>query len=173
MFNINYKKGVLISSLFILLSIFLILPISHGYGSSFGTAETITTGTRIEPLYSSDNYAYYKVDCSQGNYLMVSLTFSPSFDLDLRLYDPAESYVDGSTSSTGGSEHCSELCSSSGYYYIKVSRYDGIGDVSMTITVSITTGVPGFEGIYILFALMVSIGLFIYIRIRKSRIILK
>ncbi|MHA1269420.1 MAG: pre-peptidase C-terminal domain-containing protein [Candidatus Helarchaeota archaeon] len=165
---IKENKKILFSSLLLtLFTISFAIPISFGYGSSFSTAQTITAGTLIDTLSSSDTYAYYKVYCSSGKILRVVLTYSASFDLDLKIYNPSESVLD-SSSSTGTVDTCSTTCSVAGYYYIRVYRYSGSGDANFTLSVTIMNMIPGFDLVVALFSIITLLGLIIITKLQKS-----
>jgi len=157
----------IITLLFIVFPILYMIPISNGYGDDFSSAEILYTGTHSDILYSSDDYAYYKIYCSSNHFLKVILTYSSSFDLDLRLYSPSQSLID-SSANAGTADTCGAYCSFSGYYYIRVKRFSGTGDASFYLDISIFYGIPGFQIVYLIFGLIGCIGLFYFLKVRKN-----
>jgi len=166
---LSNKKLVLLGTV-LFLSVLVLLPSAViGYGDSFGTAETKTIDTTYsEYLYSGDNYAYYKVSRTTGDYLWVKISWSSSLDdLDLRLYDPSQSLVVTSAGS-GTSDSCGCSITTSGYWYIRVNRYSGTGGVTFTLSIKSAAPIPGFELLYAFFSIVVLMGIVAFYKSRKS-----
>lgn len=148
--------------------LFLLPPIAFGYGSSFGTAETKgASQTYSETLLSGDDYAYYKVSKTSGEYLWVKISWSSSsIDLDIKIYDPSQSYVTGDiTYGTSGSCGCS--ITTSGDWYIQVLRWTGTGNVDFTLDIRLSRPIPGFELLYAFFSIVVLLGIVALCKRRK------
>ncbi len=165
---ISNKKLGLIGAIIFLSALFLLPPVAFGYGSSFGTAETKSSNmTYAEMLQSGDNFAYYKVSKVTGEYLQVSISWtSSSFDLDVKIYDPSQTYVTGDISG-GTSDSCGCSITTSGDWYIQILRWTGTGDVYFTLTISPSRPIPGFELLYVLFSIVVLLGIVAFFKRHK------
>jgi len=144
----------------------LLLPIASGYGATIDLAETISPGTHSLILYASHDDAYYKISCPSGQNLSVSLSYSyPTFDLNLLLYDPSQTQVDVS-SEFDPPDEVEFINTTNGFYYIRVARFTGDenADFTLTITLTGTNGVPGFDVLLIIYGLLVTLGLVFYLR---------
>jgi len=139
--------------------------ISYVYSTaSFGTddsyedndysqqAATISAGTHSGLYLLNDDW--YKISLSVGDDITVSITFSDADgDVDLQLYNPSLSLLDGSYG-VGDSEEVSATdVTTAGTYYIMVYGYQcDTNTYSMTITTtaappaSTTTGTGGSSG---------------------------
>ena len=106
-------------------------------------AATISAGTHSS-LYLRDD-DWYKISLSSGDDITVSLAFSDSNgDVDLELYNPSLSFLDGSYGVGDSEEVSATSVSSSGDYYILVyGYYCDTNTYSMTIT---TTAAPTPSG---------------------------
>ncbi|NVM55795.1 MAG: PPC domain-containing protein [Candidatus Helarchaeota archaeon] len=163
-----YKKLILISSVVFLMGIFSCLPVAAGYGTTIGTAETITAGSLGDTLDSSDGSAWYKISCNDGQTLTVAIG-TLGEDLDLYFYNPSQSLV-ASSADPGSSEVLSYKCSSSGYYYIEVARFDP-GDIVFAMTTTLQSSIPGFELLYVFFGIVVLLGITIYSKNKNRTLI--
>ncbi|NVM54055.1 MAG: PPC domain-containing protein [Candidatus Helarchaeota archaeon] len=153
------KKLILISSVVFLMGIFSCLPVAAGYGTDISGAEPIGTETVIETLLSADVSAWYKKSCSNGDTLIIVMTtLGPN--LDLFLYNPSQSQV-AYSDDFGPTETLIYECSSSGYYYIEVRRFDS-GNIMFGILALITSNIPGFELLYVFFGIVVLLGIAIH-----------
>jgi len=144
------------------MALIILLPPAIGYGSSFATAEALQNGTRTRTLYSTDDNAYYKVNCKAGDTLDVWVTFNEGLgdSLELYIYDP--SYVEFSSDIGGTSPiYLSNTITTAGFQYLNISRSAGTGDLSMTITINGATGdsIPGFGILAAVLGLIFSIGI--------------
>ncbi len=101
---------------------------------SFATATLISAGSRTGYLDSYDTVDYFKIYVTSGQVINASMTPPSNADFDLYLYDPYQSQVDSSTSGTGITDSVSHTATSSGYHYIKVSRYSGSGYYTLTVS---------------------------------------
>jgi hypothetical protein len=166
------KKSVLIA-VFCSLTLFIALPISSGYGISMQGATPITNGITNEQMTTTE-YAYYKICCSMGDNLSVTLTYyGGGTDLDLVIFNRSGSILDSSYHSSSD-DSCSVICSSSGYYYIDVINYANIVPSTINLIVSGATGsgctsyrIPGFEIIITLVGLIAAT--FLGLILLKSR----
>ncbi len=165
------KRLILTATLCGLLALFITLPTSFGYGTSFASATEVQNGTTNESLLTT-SYVYYKICCSYGDSLSVTLTWYSGYDLDLRLYDPSRTSVD-SSSSSGVDDVCTESTLVSGWYYIRVSYYSGSIPALITLIITGATGIncptpiPGFELISTLVGLIAAT--FLAVILLKSR----
>ena len=105
-------------------------------GDNFSAAVVISAGSGTGYGDSSDIYDYYKVSVSSGASISVSLTPSTDTDFDLVLYDSGQTTISSSAYSGTTTDTASGTASSSGYVYIKVTRYSGAGTYSMTVEVT-------------------------------------
>ena len=157
-------KIALIGVLFVLTVFSFFNSVAFSYGSDIYTAESKLPGIYSETLLSAHDEAYYRVNCSAGQLLTASINFSESFDLNLYLYDlnPSHDLID-SSETTGPSDVVEFQCIISGDYYIKVSRFDGVGNVNFTLIITLEQKfqVPAFELPYIAFSILIIIGLLI------------
>lgn len=149
-------------------TLFLVSPIAYGYGTSFGTAETKSENmTYLEILLSGDDYAYYKVYKMSGGYLLVKISWaSSSIDLDIKIFDPTQSYVTGDIT-YGTSETVGCVITTTGYWYIEIIRWTGSGDVAFTLEISPNRPIPGFELLYVFFSIIVLLGIVAYCKRHK------
>jgi len=119
-----------------------------------------------------DGFAYYKVYCNLGDYLVVTVEVDyPSDDIDLFLYDSLELLEDVSSIS-GDFDTVNAYPNSITYYYIVVDRYTpSTGFIPFTLTIEGATGIaiPGFEIISLLIAVISVIGV-IYLQIKRKKI---
>jgi hypothetical protein len=162
-------KLLLLSPMLFLFIACLLIPTISGYGSTIGAAETLSPGTHSLTLYSVDNDAYYKVSCSNNQYLNVTLNYDyPSHDLDIALYDPSQAIIAG-CGSPSPPNIVEATSTTSGYYYIHVYRAEGSGDAAFSLQITLTDnpGVPGFEILFITYGLIALLGLILYLRNRK------
>lgn len=161
------KRFFLIGTTIFLLAFCFIFPTVSAYGTSFGTAENITTGTYNKTLLSGDYNGYYKIYCSSSQSLRVTISYSvPTYDLDLYLYNPSQAQVDSATTSTS-TDTVSYGPTIIGYYYIRVYRYHGTGDVPFTLTITLTAYVPGFDILFVLYGFLMILGLVLTLRYQK------
>jgi hypothetical protein len=165
------KKAMMLGFAIAIVSLLAGIPLAKGYGLDFGSAETITTGTHSDYLYSSDYRAYYKISCNQGQHLSVTLTYSSaSPDYDLMLYDTNQNFIsedDSGMSKTSLSVQT--ICSKSGYYYIKVWE-NGVGDQLISLNVQQTTAmVPGYDVTYTLLSIISALGILVLVKMRRIR----
>jgi len=158
-------------SVFFIASFCLLIPTSLGYGTAYINAETKTDGTYYETLASINDEAYYKVFCSAGDSLQVTITYdAPTYDLDLELYTQTRSYEDGSAS-TGDTDTVSANPYTACHYFIVVNRYDSYGSIPFELYITGATGtetIPGYEVISLLLGVISVIGL-VYLQIRRKK----
>ncbi|MFX0179292.1 MAG: hypothetical protein ACFE78_03830 [Candidatus Hodarchaeota archaeon] len=167
---LNNKKIIILISIIFLVSFCLLIPTSLGYGYGFSDAEIKRNGTYYEELDYYDDYAYYKVYCRSGDYLIVDIEVGyPSYDVDLDLYD--EYYLtEDSSSSDSTSDIVYAYVYSRTHYYIRVERdFPSTGYISFTLTISGATGyaIPGFEIITLLIGI-ISVSCVIYLRVKRK-----
>lgn len=157
-------KIALISVLFVITVFYFFNSVAFSYGIDIYTAETKLPGIYSETLLSAHDDAYYRVNCSAGQLLTASINFSESYDLNLYLYDlnPSHDLI-VSSETTGASDVVEFQCITSGDYYIKVSRFDGVGNVNFTLVITLEQKfqIPAFELSYIAFSILIIIGLII------------
>jgi len=122
------------SVIILMSSLYLGIPSSYGYGSSFISAEAIEPGFYNLILNATDNDAYYKINCSQGQKLYLKISCNSSYDLDLYLYGPQYGPI-ASSITTFTTEAVTYTCSKKGIYYFRIYRYGGTGDVPFTLLV--------------------------------------
>jgi len=168
------KRLILTFTLCTLFTLFITLPQASGYGTSVATATTIVNGTTNEQMYTT-SYAYYKVCCSAGDSLSVTLThYGGGTDLDLKIYDIGGNQLDSSSSSTTDDE-CNITAPTNDYFIIRVSHYSGVVPLTINLIVTGATGsgcvmpsiIPGFEVLPTLFGLIAAT--FLALMILKSR----
>ncbi|MBN2153252.1 MAG: PPC domain-containing protein [Candidatus Lokiarchaeota archaeon] len=165
------KKFFLALSLSACFASLVLVPAVQGYGTTTGSAQTITSGTVNETLYSYDDNAYYKIYCSTGNSISISLAHY-SVDLDLYFLSPSATTLSSSTSGSSA-EYISYHCTTSGYYYIRVYRCSGSGDAPIVMGVTGATSgpsVPGFDVGILLFVIFSTSALGLVLVKRKLRV---
>lgn len=161
------KRLFLIGTTIFLLAFCFVSPRVSAYGTTIGTAEIITDGTYGKTLLSADSNGYYKIYCSSSQSLRVTISYSyPTYDLDLYLYNPSQSQVDSSTSSSS-TDTVSYGPTTSGYYYIRVYRYTGTGDAGFILTITLTAFIPGFDILFVVYGLLMILGLVLTLRYQK------
>ena len=168
---LNNKKMILFISIIILASFCLLIPTSLGYGDAFYDAETKRNGTYYETLDYYDDYAYYKVYCRPGDYLVVGIVVDyPIYDVDLVLFD--EYYLtEDSSYNNGDYDTVYAYPYSRTHYYIRVERdIASIGFIPFTLTITGATGfaIPGFEIISFLIG-VISVSCVIYLRVKRKK----
>ena len=168
---LNNKKMILFISVIFLASFCLLIPTSLGYGDYFNDAETKKNGTYYDTLDYYDDYAYYKVYCRSGDYLVVTVEVNyPTYDVDLDLYD--EDYLtEDSSSNSGDYDTVYAYPLRRTHYYIRVERYDpSTGYIPFTLTIEGATGsaIPGFEIITLLIG-VISVSCVIYLRVKRKK----
>lgn len=155
---------IICGSIFLIFCIFTLIPTTHGYGTSFSDAMVVTNGTYNEVISGT---AFYKINCAMGDSLTVATTPLGGADVNLYLYDPMNhqegDYLCNSTLGAGQMDQCMITCGMGGDYYIVVVKITS-GSVSFTLTITKTTGVPGFELLYALFSLISLIGLMVFLK---------
>jgi hypothetical protein len=170
--NFNRKRMFLIGAAIFLMTFYFLTPTVSGYGSSFGSATTIGTGTTYDTLLSADTDAYYKINISEGQNFGVGITYDTnSFDLGLYLYNPSQVEVDSDT--TGGSVPVVvEVRATAGDYYFRVTRINGTGDATIMILVLIMpkNQIPGFDTMLVIYGLLVILGIALSLKYQKSLI---
>ncbi len=155
--SINGRIILVSAMIFFFASIFL-FPIVSGYGTSFATAETITSGSNYEYMYADDNYSYYKVDCPRGLVLSVEISMRSPVDLDIFLYDPSQNLVAWSVSS-GISDRVAYHCNESGYYYIILYRYCGSGTAAFILNIGLGVHATLLGPLLIIFGIFCILGI--------------
>lgn len=150
---LNNKKMILFISVIFLASFCLLIPTSLGYGYGFTDAELKLNGTYYETLDYYDGYAYYRVNCREGDDLYVTVEVNyPSYDINLDLYDETE-YLEDWSYLSGDFDYVSATAYYTTHYYIVVVRVTpSTGTISFTLTIEGATGlvIPGFEIISLL-----------------------
>lgn len=99
------------------------------------TADTgVCSGTPISGRISSgSDVDWYRLDVTGAGTLSISLAHGSNVDLDWYLYPATGAYVArGSTSNNP--ETGSYSVSAAGTYYVRVRRYSGTGDYTLTVT---------------------------------------
>ena len=168
---LNNKKMIFFILIIFLASFCLLIPTSLGYGDDFYDAETKRNGTYYETLDYYDDYAYYKVYCRSGDYLVVDIEVNyPTYDVDLDLFD--EYYLtEDSSSSDSDYDTVYAYPYTRTHYYIRVERdFPSTGYISFTLTISGATGfaIPGFEIITLLIG-VISVSCVIYLRVKRKK----
>ncbi len=104
--------------------------ISEAYPISSG--DSITDA--INEYYDADDY--YEIYVNSGNILHAFLEFppQPNTDLDLYIYDANGDILDVSEAAYGN-EELNYYVTSSGYYYVNVWAYDGMGLYSISVDI--------------------------------------
>ncbi|MFX1492703.1 MAG: hypothetical protein ACFFBZ_00310 [Promethearchaeota archaeon] len=168
---LNNKKMIFFISVIFIASFCVLIPISLGYGYGFSDAEIKRNGIYNEELDYYDDYAYYKVYCRPGDYLVVDIQVGyPTYDVDLDLYDEYYLTVD-SSSSDSTYDTVYTYSYSRTHYYISVERdFPSTGYISFTLTISGATGsaIPGFEIIPLLIGI-ISVSCVIYLRVKRKK----
>ena len=175
------KMLVLFCSLFVLLSIYLVLPSTLGYGTDYGTnlstAEEIDDGVRYEEIFAGNESVYYKFFCHVEANVTVDIAFNMS-DFNLSLYvlvnsTPNSGIADYSNATGNDYQNCSITANLTGYYYINVSTNHTL-NWNFTLNLSIVGGriifspwIPGFEVIFIVFGLILSVGIMYRLKFAK------
>jgi len=150
-------------SVVILCGLLTVTPTSFAHGNSMGTATTVTAGTYNDYLTTSGSYyiGWYKISCSKGETLEVTVTFTPAgYDwVYLYIYDPSQDEVledDGAGDIASGKIVCAE----DGYYYIGVDEnLTPTSPIYYSLVISKSSAIPGFELLYLFFSLLVLLGL--------------
>ncbi|TFF94438.1 MAG: hypothetical protein EU543_01295 [Promethearchaeota archaeon] len=168
----NNKRIILLSLIISFFTFSSLVSLSLAYGSSFSSAEALGNGTFSKTLLSGDEYAYFKVYCSKGDNLQVTLTVDyPPDDLDLTIYN--RDYDSEGYSYDEGSDYVSDNVGERGPYYIRVSRYEPeTGSIPFVLVISGATGsagIPGFESITFLIVIISIISLISFRIIRKNK----
>lgn len=117
---------------------------SYEQNDHYGQAATVSSGTHSS-LYLLD-HDWYKISLSVGDDITVRITFTHSNgDIDLRLYNPSRSLLDGSYG-VGDSEEVSatDVTTAGTYYILVYGYYCDTNTYSMTVT---TTAAPTPSGI--------------------------
>jgi hypothetical protein len=105
-------------------------------GNSLSAATAISAGTGTGYVDSTDTYDYYKVSVTSGQTVRVSMIPQTGSDFDLALYDTNQSSVDSSALGGSQTDSVDGTASASGYFYVHVYRYSGVGTYSLTVTKS-------------------------------------
>jgi Bacterial pre-peptidase C-terminal domain len=157
-------KITLIGVLLVLTLVSFFNSVAFSYGIDIYHAEPKLPGIYSETLLSEHDEAYYRVNCSAGQLLKVSINFSASYDLNLYLLDlnPSQDIL-GSSETTGPSDVVEFQIITSGEYFIEVTRFDGVGDVNFTLKITLQQKfqIPALELPYIAFSILIIIGLLI------------
>ena len=157
------KNNLILTSTFcFLMALIILLPPAIGYGFSFETATKLGNGTTIRTFYSTDDNAYYKVNCKAGDTLDVMVTYNKGLgdSLELYIYDP--SYVLFSSHISGVSPiYLSNTITTGGFQYLNISRWAGSNQLSLTINIIGATGddIPGFGILAAVLGLVMAIGI--------------
>ncbi len=161
--NLQIQKKVLLGGIMILLLLPLIpAPALATYGTNYDTAQIITEGTYNETLTYPDGDAFYKVYCFTGTIFNVTISYNGSLHyLWLITYDPKEYFI----SQANGPEDVKNLtvtCERNGYFFIRVHRYGG-GPVDIPFEITFDyiyrASIPGFEMPFLLYSLLIILGL--------------
>lgn len=143
------KRLTLTASFCCLLALFITLPAASGYGSNWNNATEISNGTTNE-WSTTNGDIYYKICCNAGDNLSVTLIhYGGGQDLDLVLYHPNHTLIDGSYFSSIN-DQVNTTCAESGFHFVKVYPFAGTTPFQVTLIVSGATGtdcagIPGFE----------------------------
>lgn len=167
-------QGSAVAGLLIFIA-FLLLPSNAGaYGDTRDAAETRENGNHEECWKEGDSWAWYKVECHEGNTLSVFITFDCPQGGHVRLLDPGalEAAMDESTMPTT-SYYVSAGVNESGFHYIELFRTDDSKETCITL---IITGahvpyfpVPQIPGYPLVFFLIVGIATISLLARRASR----
>ena len=104
-------------------------------GNSFENATSITLKRGIGYLGSFDTEDYYKLSVPSGWTITSTLEPPAGADFDLYLYDNEGVEIGRSTQRGWGvTESIEKIAATSGYYYVRVSRYSGFGTYSLGVT---------------------------------------
>ena len=175
---------VLLSILFVLFSGYLILPNSHGYGTDYGTTVELGTereeGIHYEEVHAGNLSVYYKFYCNIEANVTVDIAFNMS-DFNLSLYvlvntTPNKGIADFANITGNNYQNCSMIANLTGYYYINVSsNYTLNWNFTMNLTIVggrilFSPWIPGFEVVYILFGLIISVGIVFWFKNNKKRL---
>ena len=174
--KINKKLILPILAVFFM-SIFLITPITMGYGTeygtSFGTAVTRTAGIYDEEINAGDDSALYKIYCFQYANLSVDIEFNSSlYNVSLFIYNNSWTRAANSSNIGVDYQNCSIICNLTGFYYIRVdTTNESNWEFQLNITLlggSTYPLIPGFEFIYIFIGIILIICVYIPVIKRKS-----
>jgi len=113
------------------------LKLNYDANNSFDTAKIVSSGS-YQGFYlgPSDTEDYFMVNIQKGQNILVRM-YSPSdADFDLSLYNTSRQLkVQLTTRPNGTIEHIEWGADASGYWYIKVTRYDGQGFYQLYVNV--------------------------------------
>ncbi|MBP2252905.1 hypothetical protein J2754_003267 [Halarchaeum solikamskense] len=110
--------------------------------NAFSTAQDVTTGTYSNLQIVNGESDVFAVQAQAGEQVRASIGFDHSVgDLDLALYDPDQSEVDSSTSTSDG-EAVTTTAQQGGTYYIEVYGYSG---ASASYSLAIDEATPDRE----------------------------
>ena len=176
------KIMVLLCSLFVLLSMYLVLPSSHAYGTEYGTstgtAISRASGVHYEEIYAGNKTVFYKFYSNIGANVTVDIAFNMSdFNLTLAVLASSTSAGIVDTSDIFGNDYqnCSIRVNLTGYYYINVSSNYTL-NWNFTLNLTIVGGrvifspwIPGFEMVYMLFGIVITVGIILWFKNNKKK----
>ena len=171
------KKIVLPLLLVLFTSLFLVTPISMGYGTEYGisfvTAVTRPGGTTDEEVYAGNFSVFYKIYCLQYANVSVDIGFNSAlYNLSLYVYNNTAYPTDYSNSTGVDYQNCSITCNLTGFYYIEVNTTNN-SNWQFELNITMVGGsafplIPGFEIIYILVGLALTIGFLVLFRRKEN-----
>jgi len=133
----------------------------------------------LETLASDDDDAYYKISCSIGDNLKITLEVDfPTYDLDIYLYDSDQILLNYSQNAADIDEVSYSIIKR-GIHYVRINRWQpSSGEVPFELTISGATSgiiIPGFEMIsFLIFIIsMISLISFRIIKRNNNKIIRK
>jgi len=175
---------VLVCSLFVFLSFYVIFPSSHGYGSDYGTtfldATARAEGVHYEEIWAGNETVNYKFYANIEANVTLDIAFNMS-DFNLSLYifanqSKINGMVDYSNATGNDYQNCSIRINLTGYYLVNVSSLNYTVNWNFTMNLTIVGGrvifspwIPGFEVVYMVFGLVISAGIILWFRNHKKR----
>jgi hypothetical protein len=107
-----------------------------------------------------DYMCWWKIRCMAGDELSISITVNKSGDYALVLLDPDNVQAESDTGDPTSSLSISHTCLLSGDYYIyfSISNMTSYRSLSLTVSGATSMGIPGFQMIFMISGLLISIG---------------
>jgi hypothetical protein len=108
-------------------------PFDIDAGDTFDAATAIGPENFASSISGGDVDDYFKIHIDSNHRIDVSMAPPSTADFDLYLYNPSRSLIASSTQrGTGLPESISYTASSSGDYFVRVSKYSGTGTYGMS-----------------------------------------
>ena len=165
--KLSHKKYMLLSTLSVILSIWLLVPTTQGlYATSIGTASTIGPGTYQDTLEAGVSSAFYNLSGVIGAEITVSVAYSTATALlELYIHYPNFAIAD-SDLIMDGDQTVSTVMNSSASYIIQLFKYPGALNITLTISRN-SSGIPGFTLVLTTFSILSLFAILILYKHRK------